>query len=324
VRHISGIPPFNGHDRLYSWFPALRRLTETGKSATEIRNERDEANAARTADAAAESARATADRASLRERLASGAYIPERLPPGTVSGGDGGALQTATEIALRSHGELPEDQSREFARQLFPVARQRDYLAHGNAVRPLEEKALRNWARAHGKMLNEAAFEQNWKTKGEKAGAEHDVYFSQEEQRWYKRNNLCYHANWLEYFHRIALHNQLFPEALLRFEGFVDHEGKLQPVVSQPDVSSERGATEAEVDAHMATKGFARMPRTVPDKPNLNFLNPDTGVRVEDLHDENVVVTPEGNTVVIDPVLYMDMASKMRRMREAAEEPLPR
>jgi hypothetical protein len=47
--------------------------------------------------------------------------------------------------------------------QISEGARQRRRNEVNDAVKPLEEKALRNWAHANGHMLDDEAFEMNWK-----------------------------------------------------------------------------------------------------------------------------------------------------------------
>ena len=59
--------------------------------------------------------------------------------------------------------------------------------------------------------LDEAEFTGKWEDQGRKGESEHELYLDEPTQRWFKRNNFCYHGNWLEYVHRIALQNWLFP-----------------------------------------------------------------------------------------------------------------
>jgi len=316
-----------------------RDLTLGGKPATRVGNERADESSPKQrqakagaqvvqtrAQARAEEARqavGAADRANLREQLARGAYIPERLPQGAIAAIRGSALEAATDVALRGHGAIPEDQSREFANQLFSVAQKRGYNAINNAVRPIETKALRAWAEREGKMLANADFSRRWEDQGRRGGAEQDVFHNPADDRWYKRNVMRFHSQYLEYFHRLALHNWLFPETAYRFEGFVDHGGKLEPVTSQPNVKAVRGATPREIDKRMNAMGFSRLPEAIPGKLNTTFVNTNEGVIVEDLHNENVLRTADGVTMVIDPVPMMDRASKMRRLREAARDRIP-
>ena len=122
----------------------------------------------------------------------------------------------------------------------------------------------------------------------------------------FKRTDAFLHGNWLEYIYRIALHNALFPETRLEFRGLMDvpqdqglgGSGGLYSVVSQTAIRAVRGATRAEVEAEMEKRGFSRY-------ASEDYYNPDTGIVVQDLHDENVVISPRGSVVVFDPIPVM-------------------
>jgi hypothetical protein len=247
--------------------------------------------------------------------LACAAFIPERIPQAAERGAREGNVEEAAAVARSGQDAIDPSQNYEWANQLSEGARRRRRNEVNNAVKPLEEKALRKWAQANGRMLDDDAFEKNWKEGGKVGGEEHNVYYDPDSDRWFKRNNMSFHGNWLEYFHRIALNSWLFPATEMRFEGFVEHNGRLQPVASQPDVEAVRGAEPDEVERYMGDRGFIRQGKT------NDYVDTGTGVRVEDLHDQNVVVTKEGNLAFIDAAPYMDPTSKMARMRAAAQEP---
>jgi hypothetical protein len=249
----------------------------------------------------------------VKFRLENGIYNAEQIPRGAREAIAGTLVEAAESLARRCHDSISENQVPEFAREKIHSKRRSGRFEINRRVRPLEEAALRAWALSSGLFLDEVDFTQKWRNQGKKGETEHQIYFDEESQRWFKRNNLSNHGNWLEYFHRVALHNWLFPEAPLLLEGFMEFEAEFQPVVSQPDVQAERGANAFEVENLMRELGFAR----VADKTRpFDFLNPSIGVEVNDLHDENVVVTPEGDLIVIDPVPMMDESSKLNRLAE--------
>lgn len=244
-------------------------------------------------------------------------YVPDRIPQAakyTDEGPSGDTLRQAINVCLRSHATTKTPPS-EFA--TIPTRAQRQAARHAVSrfFRPLEQAALRQWATDKGLMLSNRNFTAAWKAGGSAGETENQIYFDEETQRWFKRNDLTYHGTYLEFFYRVLLHNVHFPEAPLRLEGFVIDEGMLKPVVSQPHVSSERGATQDMVDAHMQSMGFEKIPGS-----NNDYYNRESGVRVEDLHDENVLVDEHGDLFVIDPVVYLDDEGKMARI--AASEPL--
>jgi hypothetical protein len=241
-------------------------------------------------------------------------YLPERLPSGAQQTIEGTVIEAAEGVARRCHEAVRPDQAREFAAEPRTADRRAGYFAVNRIVRPLEERALRAWAQANGLMRDFDEFARKWEEQGRRGETEHEIYFDPGTQRWFKRNNLSNHGNWLEYFHRLALHNWLFPETSLRFEGLLEVEGALSPVVSQPHVSGMRGASQGEIDDLMQSLGFEPIRRVIPAR-QYDYINREVGVEVNDLHDENVLVTHGGDLVVIDPVPMMEQESKIRRLR---------
>lgn len=93
---------------------------------------------------------------------------------------------------------------------------------------------------------------------------------------------------------RITLHNTLFPEAALKITGFGrNSKGEFQFLVEQPFIQGTY-ATQAEIDKFITKAGFTKSTK---DKGNT-FITDD--LYVSDLHDENVIKTPNGNLIVID------------------------
>ena len=164
-----------------------------------------------------------------------------------------------------------------------------------------QEAALREWAHLNGKLIPPGDFEAEWKRQGEISGEENQVIIK--DGRVLKRNfghglavgPLVFHRDWSEFFDRLALHNYLFPDAPLTLEGFMDTDGRLAPLMSQPPVRGTSGATQAEVEALMWKLGFERTREN-------NYRNAE-GIIVEDLHDENAIMTKDG-VVIIDPVIF--------------------
>jgi len=241
-------------------------------------------------------------------------YLPERIPPAAARASEDVLIQTAETIARRSHEAVRPDQAREYTHAATVRERNEGRNKVNNLVRPQEERELRAWAEQAGLMLDSAAFDAHWRAQGEKGEAEHRLYFDQTAQRWFKSNNLSNYGNWMAYFQAIQLHNWLFPTAPLRFEGFVDEGPHLRPVISQPHIPALRGATQVEIDATMLQLGFEPI-RTRDPARQYDYLSKSLGIEVNDLHDENVLVTRTDEVVVIDPVPMMEEASKLARLR---------
>ncbi len=117
-------------------------------------------------------------------------------------------------------------------------------------------------------------------------------------------NDGAYHGNWLEFFDRIAIHNTLFPETGYILTGFTQRIGfygepKLAAIIERLYFETERGASFDEVKANMALMGFEHLRRD-------DYYNPETGVIIEDLHDENVFISKRQNLIYIDPAIFLE------------------
>lgn len=245
-------------------------------------------------------------------------YSPDRIPSGAqsaYSGRGGKKLKIATAIAHRSHEAVRSDSIPEFATEKEYKKKVAGRNLMAKRVKPVEEKNLRLWATQVGLMMDNDEFTRKWVEQGKKGEAENNVYFDEESQRWWKRNNLSYHSTYLEFFHRLSLQNMLFPEARYSLEGFVENDGELQPIISQPHVKASKGASPVDVEKLMNRLGYQKMPGTEHD-----YYNREKGIKVEDMHDENVLQDDEGNLFVVDPVIYLDDEGKMHRI--SSKDPL--
>jgi hypothetical protein len=140
-----------------------------------------------------------------------------------------------------------------------------NYLEAGateEGIKRLEASALFEWALKADMLLDAEEFTSLWVLDGCIEGGEHQVFIHKGTA--YKRNNLAFHVNYLEYFERLIVHNWLFPDTLYWFEGLMlviendDEPPQLRPVVSQLALRAVRGATRDEVAVEMARLGFER------------------------------------------------------------------
>jgi len=216
-------------------------------------------------------------------------YRPERIPPRAEPKAAQETLRAALDVVRRVH------RSSKAAQRAEPVSRQ-ERSELNDALRIEGEVALRKWATKNNLMLDAAAFTREWEEQGRIEGAEHQVYINK--GIVYKRNNLSYHGNWLEYLDRLALHHWLFPDTAMKFEGLMEVDGQLQAIVTQKAFSGVRGATLEEVSSEMQKRGLQQI-------RNYDFYSPSLGIIVEDLHDENVMIDEEGLLIIFDPVIYL-------------------
>jgi hypothetical protein len=261
-------------------------------------------------------------KADIQLRLRSGRYVPDTVNREVERANEGTHVQKAAQICLRGILSAGAAQAWEFTNAATDADRKTGYFAANKILKPVEEAALREWVREEGLMLDDAQFERRWEDGGSREGTEHQVYFDTATQRWFKRNNLCNHGHWLEYFQRLQLQNWLFPDAPVRLEGFVEHEGELQPVVSQDDVQADPEVVWDEESARKTTRAYMEergfQPITDPARKDDYVRH---GVEVNDLHNENVVMTRAG-VIAFDPVPRLDWKSKLDRVRaRLGEEP---
>jgi hypothetical protein len=139
-------------------------------------------------------------------------------------------------------------------------------------------------------------------------GAESDVYFSEDGKTAYKINSGIHHAFWVDFFNRIAAHNEYFPGTRYDLVGFTKKDGKLAIILRQLAIDAIRGATADEVKADIELSGF---------KFNgiNNVRDEENGVTIRDLHDQNALINEDGNVVYIDPIIQFDKDSKYLKDR---------
>jgi hypothetical protein len=127
-------------------------------------------------------------------------------------------------------------------------------------------------------------------------GAEQRV-FLKDSDRVIKLNDAIYYGSWKEYFHNLLLHNFFFPDTAYELIGFTKENETLFAVVQQEFVSI-TGPTEIDqVKSFLESNGFL-------NTKNNDYYNPDLGIILEDLHDENVL-TRNGILYFIDTVFYL-------------------
>ncbi len=176
-------------------------------------------------------------------------------------------------------------------------------LEFERALRSIEERQLRGLKEL---FVDPTDLNSLWKKAGELGGAEQKVFPTPDGLHFRKINNGSYHGNWLQYLERLHLHRALFPETAYTLEGLTEDDFSIAFVVSQLrvttflDFSGEPvGATREQVEREMAARFGAFRFR------NDDYYLPALDVFIEDLHDENVLVAEDGETLLfIDPVLF--------------------
>ena len=171
------------------------------------------------------------------------------------------------------------------------------------AIRSIEERELRS---LKDLFVDSSGLDALWKRAGELGGAEQKVFPTADGRHFRKINNGSYHGHWLQYLERLHLHRSLFPETAYTLEGLVEDDFAVAFVVNQQAVTTLKdpsgtplGATRSQVEREMADRFGAFRFR------NDDYYLPSLNILVEALHDENVLVAEDGETLLfIDPVLF--------------------
>ena len=172
--------------------------------------------------------------------------------------------------------------------------------------------------------MPEEQFVNRWTDAGRRGGSEHQVYFDEGSHLWIKRNILNFHdGSNSAYLERLAAHKLAFPDAAPELLGFTNSGSELFPLIKQADV---QGAipTEAAIDSALASIGFLPIQESGEGMKKAHALAIEAGLRppplavgrrvgyylraegiwLEDVHEENARVAPNGELRVFDPVMY--------------------
>lgn len=129
------------------------------------------------------------------------------------------------------------------------------------------------------------------------AGAEQKVYLDGEKDVL-KLNDSIYYATWLDYFYNLLLNNYFFPDTAYDLLGFYREDNTLYAVVRQSFVKENEPTSLEKVKTYLRNNGFDII-------RNNDYRNPELGIILEDLHDENVL-TKDGVLFFIDTVFYLE------------------
>ncbi len=127
-------------------------------------------------------------------------------------------------------------------------------------------------------------------------GAEQRV-FLQNSENVRKLNDAIYYSFWKDYFYNLLLHNFFFPDTAYELIGFTKENDTLFAVVQQAYVAITHPTNLKKVKEFLGSNGFI-------NNRNHDYFNPELGIILEDLHDENVL-TRNNILYFIDTVFYL-------------------
>lgn len=127
-------------------------------------------------------------------------------------------------------------------------------------------------------------------------GAEQRVFLKNSENV-VKLNDAIYYSSWKDYFYSLLLHNYFFADTAYELLGFIKEDNNLYAVVQQAFVLITEETDLNQVKSFLFTNGFV-------NTRSNDYYNPDLGIILEDLHDENVL-TKNNILYFIDTVFYL-------------------
>jgi hypothetical protein len=102
---------------------------------------------------------------------------------------------------------------------------------------------------------------------------------------------------WTDYFINLLLNNYFFPDTAYKLLGFFENNSTVYAVVEQQFIKATEKTDLKHVEQFMNSNGFQKI-------RNNDYFNPESGIILEDLHDENVL-TNNGILYFIDTVFYL-------------------
>lgn len=129
------------------------------------------------------------------------------------------------------------------------------------------------------------------------AGAEQRVYIHNN-NKVYKLNDSIYYLSWVDYLNNLLLNNYFFPDTAYNLIGFYKSDDNVvYALVEQNYVEANQPTDLNLVKEFLSNNGFL-------NTKNNDYYNPQLGLILEDLHDENVL-TANDILYFIDTVFYI-------------------
>ena len=158
-------------------------------------------------------------------------------------------------------------------------------------IKSTERESLKNFIEQNNLWITNINFK-----KFVSEGAEQKVYLKNG-KKVLKLNDAIYYLSWIDYFHNLLLNNYFFPATAYNLKGFYLNDEILYAVVEQTYVKATEKTELKNVNEFLTQNGFN-------NTKNNDYFNPELGIILEDLHDENVL-TKTGDLFFIDTVFYL-------------------
>ena len=139
-----------------------------------------------------------------------------------------------------------------------------------------------------------------------KSGVESDVYLNEENITVTKVNNGIQYLSPIDFLDSYAVWNYLFPETKYKLIGFTRKDGRFAYILEQPFIQIARGSNIVELEDFFRNMGF--------EMSNFSKYRgawlPKLDIWLRDLHDENAVITKNGELFFIDAIIDLNTSDK--------------
>ncbi len=162
-------------------------------------------------------------------------------------------------------------------------------------IKKEQEKQLNDYISRNNLWITDFSDQENYLTEGGEA----KIYFGKDNKSVIKLNDAVYYFTWLDFFNSILIHNLLFEGTKYELLGFKLSNETLFAVLKQAFIISDNPVNLDEVKCLLEFNGFTNTRRN-------DYYNPELGLILEDIHDENVIVN--SNVIFfIDTVFFINL-----------------
>ena len=162
-------------------------------------------------------------------------------------------------------------------------------------IKKEQEKQLNDYISKNNLWITDFSDQENYLTEGGEA----KIYFGKDNKSVIKLNDAVYYFTWLDFFNSILIHNLLFEGTKYELLGFKRSNETLFTVLKQAFIISDNPVNLADVKDLLEFNGFKNTRRN-------DYYNPELGLILEDIHDENVIVN-SNVLFFIDTVFFINL-----------------
>ncbi len=162
-------------------------------------------------------------------------------------------------------------------------------------IKKEQEKQLNDYISKNKLWITDFSNQENYLTEGGEA----KIYFGKDNKSVIKLNDAVYYFTWLDFFNSVLIHNLFFEGTKYELLGFKRLNETLFAVLKQAFIISDDPVNLDDVKHLLEFNGFTNTRRN-------DYYNPELGLILEDIHDENVIVN-SNVLFFIDTVFFINL-----------------